>query len=299
MKGGSKMMMMMVQIVVATWIWWSSINAFGWASEVPLTATYSSVSFNTSFHDASVGFYQMFMQSLRTELSSGTESHEIPVLRTKSTAVGDQQFVYVNLFNPSVSITFAIHSLNAYVVAYQVDADERCYFFRETPPNSKTLLFSHCKTRVDVNLETNYVKLGGREKTRLGFKALDQSLDAFKSFDSKDPNDELRQNLLVVIQMVAEAARFKNIQQMLEWNGFESGFFPRGDIISYENKWEDLSKAFQQSEDGKFPEIALQHEDYTSRYVSTVAEVKNDMGLLLHIATAMNEESFEQRAATI
>ncbi|XP_062083181.1 agglutinin-1-like [Humulus lupulus] len=256
------------------------------ASLFPQTASYKTVIFNTEFKDVSVGSYQMFMGSLRRELSSGTESHGIPVLRTKSTAVKDKQFVYVRLFNKTVSITFAISALNSYVIAYQVDKEKRCYFFKEAPPESKTLLFIQCTKRVDVNLSTNYVSLGNREKTVLGFKALDKSLESFHKFDSKDPTNELRQNLLVVIQMVAEATRFKYIQQKMEWNGFDSGFLPRGDIISYENKWEDLSRAIQKSQHGKFPAtIQLQNEDYSPRNVSTVAEVKNDMGLLLNVAT--------------
>ncbi|KAL5697364.1 hypothetical protein ACHQM5_030792 [Ranunculus cassubicifolius] len=291
---------MKLQNAVATWICWSI--AFGWASMFPLTASYNTVNFITT--DVSVGYYQSFMQSLRRELSSGTLIHEIPVLRTTSAAVGDKQFVYVKLYSkPSDvknAITFAIHALNSYVVAYQVDAERRCYFFKETPPNSKTLLFNQCTRKVDVNLRTNYGNLGDREKTRLGFKPLDQSLEAFRRFDSTNPTDELGRNLLVVIQMVAEAARFKYIQLQLERKGFDSGFLPKGDIISFENNWEDLSKAIQRAQNGKFPAaIQLQNEDYTPRSVSTVAEVKNDMGLLLHAATAMSElESFEQRATT-
>ncbi|XP_062081355.1 ribosome-inactivating protein gelonin-like [Humulus lupulus] len=289
----------MVQVVVATWLCCWSI-ALGWASVLPTTASYGTATFNTTFKDASVGFYQLFMQSLRRELKSGTESYDIPVLRTKSAAVRDKQFVYVRLFNPSVSITFAIYALNSYVVAYQADAEKRCYFFKEAPTNSKTLLFNQCTKKVDVNLVTNYDTLGNRENTRLGFKALDLSLDVFKKFDSKDPTDELRQNLLVVIQMVAEAGRFKYIQTQLEQKGFEGGFFPRGDIISYENKWQDLSKAIQQSKDGKFTaSVQLQNQDYSPRIVSTVAQVKADMGLLLNVATTMSEESFENTAATM
>ncbi|KAL5702995.1 hypothetical protein ACHQM5_028142 [Ranunculus cassubicifolius] len=253
---------------------------------------YNTVNFITT--DVSVGYYQSFMQLLRRELSSGTFSYDIPVLRTTSAAVGDKQFVYVKLSNPSEvknNITFAIHTLNSYVVAYQVDAERRCYFFKEAPPNSKTLLFNQSTRKVDVNLSTNYVNLGDREKTRLGFKPLDQSLEAFRRFDSKNPTDELRRNLLVVIQMVAEAARFKYIQLQLERKGIDSDFLPKGDIISYENKWEDLSKAIQGAKNGKFTApVQLQNEDYTPRPVSTVAEVKNDMGLLLYYAaTAMSE----------
>ncbi|XP_062076290.1 ribosome-inactivating protein cucurmosin-like [Humulus lupulus] len=292
MKGGSKTTMMMM----ATFIWWSSMSAFGWASEVPLEASYSTVSFNTTFQDASVGFYQIFMRSLRMDLSSGTESYDIPVLRSKAAAVGDNQFVYVKLFNPKISITFAVYTLNAYVVAYQVDSSRRCYFFKEAPANSKSLLFRSCTSKVDVNLATNYVNLGDREKTKLGFKPLDQSLEEFQSFDSKDSTTSLRQNLLVVIQMVAEAARFKYIQKKIESNGFESGFLPKGDVISFENNWEVLSKAIQKSKDGKFATpIKLLNENYTPRSVSTVAEVENDMGLLLNAATTSFDD--DQRAA--
>ncbi|XP_062086591.1 ribosome-inactivating protein gelonin-like [Humulus lupulus] len=253
--------------------------------------SYNTVSFNTQI-DLTVSSYQRLIQTLRTELRSGTEEHGIPVLRTKSAAVGDKQFVYVNLHNPSVSITFAIEALNAYVVAYQVDGSEkRCYFFKEAPPNSKTLLFPQCpkKNKVDVNLETNYNSLGTklREETNLGFKPLNESLEKFKSFDSQNPTKDLRESLLIVIQMVSEAARFKYIQQKLEFHGFQSEFPPKGDIISYESKWSKLSIAIQKSNDGKFPEtITLQNEDYSQRKVSTVAEVKDDMKLLLNVATA-------------
>ncbi|XP_062077297.1 ribosome-inactivating protein cucurmosin-like [Humulus lupulus] len=290
MKGGSNnMIVQIIMVALAT-------------MSTPLTATFSTVSFNTKFEGASVGPYYSFMSSLRTALSSGAESYGIRVLRTKAAAVGDKQFVYVRLYNPStVSITFALDALNSYVVAYQVDAEKRCYFFREAPPNSRAVLFNQCTNKVDVNLVTSYGNLGNREKTRLGFKPLDQSLEAFRRFDSRDPTNELRQNLLVVIQMVAEAGRFKYIQQKLEQKGFGSGFLPGGDIISFENNWDALSTAIQQSKDGKFTPIQLKKEDNTLRVVSTVAEVKDDMGLLLNAGTTTmmsSEESFEEIAAS-
>ncbi|KAF4366063.1 ribosome-inactivating protein cucurmosin-like [Cannabis sativa] len=245
---------------------------------------YNTVIFNTKFSDMSVAFYQTFLQSLRRELSSGTTSYDIPLLRTKSTAVNDKEFVYVRLYNQSFTITFAISTLNSYVIGYQVDAERRCYFFKEASRDAKKLLFKESTDQRHVDLKTNYDILGNRENVNLGFKSLDNSLEAFTRFDSEKPTNELRQNLLVVIQMIAEAARSKYIQQKLEFKGFEAGFFPKGDIIAYENKWEDLSKAIQNSKDGNFPKVKLQNEDYSDRYVSTVAEVKNDMALLLNIA---------------
>ncbi|KAF4350173.1 nigrin b [Cannabis sativa] len=250
-----------------------------------MQASYSTVVFNTKFNDVSVGSYQTFMQSLRRELSSGTTSYDIPLLRKESEAVKDKQFVYVRLENQSFKITFAISTLNSYVIAYQVDAEKRCYFFKEAPPEAKTSLFKKSTKRVNVNLSTNYNELGKRENVNLGFKSLDNSLEGFKRFDSENPTNELCQILIVVIQMVAEAARSKYIQQKIEWKGFEAGFFPKSDIISYENKWKNLSKAIQNSKNGSFPKIQLQNEDYSDRYVSKVAEVKNDMALLLNIAT--------------
>lgn len=225
-------------------------------------------------------------------MSSKDESNDIPVLHAKSNhAIKDKEFVYVRLHNPNVSITFAINALNSYVVAYQVDAERRCYFFKEAPPNSSTLLFTESTRKVNVDLKTNYNSLGmkRREETRLGFKPLDESLDSFRRFDRNKPTDELRRALLIVIQMVAEAARFKYIEDRLEWKGFGTGFFPRGDIISYETNWNTLSKAIQNSEDGKFPVIQLENEDYSKRNVSTVAEVKNDMKLLLNMATVLSD----------
>ncbi|XP_062086590.1 ribosome-inactivating protein gelonin-like [Humulus lupulus] len=255
------------------------------------SVSYNTVSFNTEI-DLTVSSYQRFIQALRAELYGGTEEHGIAVLRTKSDAVRDKQFVYVNLHNPSVSITFAVLTLNTYVVAYQVDGEEkRCYFFKEAPTDSKTSLFPQSpeKKRIDVELSTNYNSLGTklREETNLGFKPLNESLEKFKSFDSNKPTEDLRRSLLIVIQMVSEAARFKYIQQKLEFHGFQSEFPPKGDIISYEKNWSALSIAIQKSKDGKFPEtITLQNEDYSQRKVSTVAEVKDDMKLLLNVATA-------------
>ncbi|KAM6581676.1 hypothetical protein CsatA_005450 [Cannabis sativa] len=246
-------------------------------------ANYKTVTLNTTFENMSVGYYQTFIQSLRRELFSGTTSYDIPLLRTKSTAVKDKQFVYVKLFNQSFTITFAISTLNSYVIGYQVDAERRCYFFKEAP-ESKTSLFRESTRRVDVKLDTNYDILGNRENVNLGFKSLNKSLEKFRNFDSENPTEELRHNLILVIQMIAEAARSKYIQQKLEVKGFEAGFFPKADIISYENKWEDLSKAIQNSKNGTFPKIQLQKEDYSIYYVSTVAEVKKDLAFLLNIA---------------
>ncbi|XP_062105106.1 ribosome-inactivating protein cucurmosin-like [Humulus lupulus] len=231
----------MVQIVVATWIrsWSSSISiAFG------LGISYSDVTFDTVYTNDIVDRYKSFIQSLRDKLKSKTESHGIPVLPAES----DKRFVYATLYNKHVNITFAIYAVNAYVVAYQVDAvEKRCYFFEEFPSDSKAGVFDQCPQKKALNFPTTYGSLGDREKTPLGFEPLSHCLYTFNKFDGTGDDTDLRKGLLVVIQMVSEAARFIYIEQKMV-----NKFKPEGDIISHENKWEDLSKQIQESKNGEF-----------------------------------------------
>ncbi|XP_062104548.1 ribosome-inactivating protein gelonin-like [Humulus lupulus] len=196
-------------------------------------------------------------------------------------SAGKDSIITGGLTLPPVYLIFVV----VYVVAFQVDAEEkRCYFFEEFPSDSKADVFDQCRQRVDAaNVSVSYGSLGNREKTPLGFEPLSNCLYKFNKFDGTGDDKELRKGLLVVIQMVAEAARFKYIQKKMRPEqepqsepimDYVDGFLPAGDIISHENKWEDLSKQIQQSKNGRFNSpVQLQYANYKKYDVSNVAEV--------------------------
>ncbi|XP_062086583.1 ribosome-inactivating protein gelonin-like [Humulus lupulus] len=281
----------MVQIVVATWlcIWSSSsIIAFG----LGLGINYSNVSFNTEYSEnITEQRYESFIKSLREKLKSETENNRsrgIPVLRTASEAIGNKKFVYATLHNDAgVSITFALNAVDAYVVAYQVNGGQnRCNFFKEFPADSEALVFHKC-LKTGAGLPSSYGELGSREKTQLGFVPLSLCLNSFENFDGTGNTKDVRKCLLVVIQMVAEAARFKYIQGKM----VAEGLFPGEDITLLENAWSLLSTAIQNSKDGTFSPIQLRDEKYVLQSVTMVDEVKDRMGLLLALKTPLEKPS--------
>ncbi|XP_065866860.1 ribosome-inactivating protein cucurmosin-like [Euphorbia lathyris] len=261
--------------VLATWLFFTLVIAS--------SQNYPTVRFTT--HLYTTGSYQNFITSLRNNLRSVTQSHGIPVLRKPSQVTSQNKFLLVELINydSKRSITLALYVVDVYVIGYKSEGNS--FFLKDSPKGSEDLLFAG-KEKVRLQLDSTYAKLGDRSKIPLGIGALATAIDTLHNFDGRNVNDAFRHSLVVVAEMVAEATRFKFIEEYIK-NNLEYGYTPKGDTISYENQWNSLSEQIQKSgSDGKFKtKVRVQNEDYSIKYVSSVAEVKPDIAMLLYKGT--------------
>ncbi|EEF46044.1 ricin-agglutinin family protein [Ricinus communis] len=285
MKGNMK-----VWLLLATWFYCWTV-AFGSRSDriFPITANgndklgYPMVSLATDTVDEDV--YSAFLNNLRKQLESGTTSYSIPVLRAQVAPSSDQRFVLVKLFNPERSTTMAIDVINAYLVGFKVD-ETNSYYFNDIVNDvyDANPLKTTKKTKLPFGGSYPALENSGafREQVPLGITQLNDAVfTLYKYATSAATANQAARSLLVAVQMVSEAARFKYIEQVLVDNFFYLDT-ERGDLVSLENNWKDLSDAIQKSRSGTFPRIGLQDENYQTYYVTTVAEVRPKMGLLLY-----------------
>ncbi|WCJ41748.1 Ribosome-inactivating protein cucurmosin [Euphorbia peplus] len=243
---------------------------------------YPTVRFTT--HLGSVGSYQTFITSLRNNLQSGSKSHDIAILRKLSEITDQNMFLNVELIQHNethtFSITVGVSVVNAYVIAYK--SGTKSFFFKESTDKAYKLLFDKT-TKKQLTVSTNYNNLGDRKKVELGIKPLGEAIETLSKFDGENFDTTFTDSLLVVIQMISEASRFKFIELQIEGD-IIYGYKPKWDTITYENKWDKLSEQIQISgTDGKFKTtIELQNADGSNNIVSNVAQVKSDITVMLY-----------------
>ncbi|XP_065865905.1 ribosome-inactivating protein cucurmosin-like [Euphorbia lathyris] len=261
-------------IVLATWLFCNI--AIGSCLKTPIN--YPSVTFTT--HLASDGSYRDLMSSLRRELDSGSKSHDIPILRKSSEITKANQYLLVNLINyeSKFNVTLAITVVNVYVIGFKSGSNS--FFLSDAPSDATSLLFHGTKPQ-KLTVSTNYNILGDRSTVGLGIGPLRKAIDTLYSFNGA-VTPAFKNSLLIVIQMVAEAGRFKYIQRQIE-NGLVEGYKPKSDTISLENSWAALSTQIQLSgTSGNFKTpVTLEYANGTKYNVLTVAQVKPDISILL------------------
>ncbi|XP_065868619.1 ribosome-inactivating protein cucurmosin-like [Euphorbia lathyris] len=262
-------------IVLATWLFCNI--AIGSCLTAPIN--YASVRFTTD--QASTGSYQSFLSSLRTELDSKYDSHDIPLLRKQSQITDSNKYLLVTLINheSKFNVTLAVMVVNVYVIGFR--SGSKSFFLSDAPDDANTLLFGGT-TKTKLSLSTNYQSLGDRSKVGLGIGPLKKAINALYNFNGAVSNS-LKESLLVVIQMVAEAARFKYIEKQID-NYLLNEYKPKSDTLTLENSWDALSTQIQQSGSSgifKTP-VPLEYANGTKYSVSTVAQIKPDISLLLY-----------------
>ncbi|KAI7999634.1 hypothetical protein LOK49_LG09G01845 [Camellia lanceoleosa] len=284
---------MKVWNVVATWVWWTALVGPAWVctstvEDTKLTLRYNTVRFTTE--NATKESYTQFMEALRDQLGSGYEAHTIPVLRDVSTVDTSQRFLLVELSNwGEATITLAVDVQNAYVVAYQ--AGDQSYFFRDAPEVAFSNLFSDTQQST-FNFNGSYVDLEGRsrqdrEDIDLGILALELAISSLRR-SSSAAESTIARSLIVCIQMVSEAARFRYIEQRVRQSITSAGyehFRPDAGMLSLENKWGTLSYAIQESNQGVFSRpVQLQRPDYTFFNVdSATLSIVRNLALMLFV----------------
>ncbi|KAK9136038.1 hypothetical protein Syun_015374 [Stephania yunnanensis] len=220
-----------------------------WSStlSLPLTITesklgapkYPKVTYDASSVNGTV-YGEMIKQLRINLLVSGSYSHGIPRLRDPTTVPDSERYILVEIAESGgQTVTFAIDVTNVYVVGYLV-GNQR-YFFNESQPNAPDLLFTDATVTSPDRRSSNYNALESRagatrENIPLGLQVL---LGAISTLTSQ-PEDP--RSILIVIQMISEAARYWEI----EWRVRNIGeFYPDGHMLGLENNWGRLSRQIQ------------------------------------------------------
>ncbi|XP_027352168.1 abrin-a-like [Abrus precatorius] len=228
------------------------------ASANPLVATTEDpIKFTTE--GATSKSYKQFIDALRERLTGGL-IHDIPVLRDPTTVEERHRYITVELSNSDTeSIEVGIDVTNAYVVAYR--AGTQSYFLHDAPASASDYLFTDTD-HYSLPFNGTYgdlVRWAHQNRTQipLGLRALTHAISFLRS--GGDDNEEKARTLIVIIQMVSEAARFRYISNRVRVSiRTGTAFQPDPAMLSLENRWDRLSGAVQQATQDTFPnEVTL------------------------------------------
>ncbi|XP_048495865.1 antiviral protein MAP-like [Beta vulgaris subsp. vulgaris] len=212
----------------------------------------SALAYPTETYDLNSGTkaYSQFLTNLRTRLEA-TKACNIRV--TQATLPADAEYVYVNLKVTAAQwVTLAIRVDNVYLVAYRVGGQTKGTFFNELDVRSaRSKLFDKNDNQPTLQYDSNYNSIqavgGSRKDLALGIQELRKKIVAF--YDHRTPVSaaEVARFLLMSIQMVSEAARFKYIETLVVNSGSSKAFKPDDKMIDLETNWGKISKAVHQS----------------------------------------------------
>nr|QAU19548.1 ebulin I [Sambucus ebulus] len=252
---------------------------------------YPSVSFNLT--GAKWTTYRDFIKDLRQIVANGTyEVNGLPVLRRENEVQEKNRFVLVLLTNYNGdTVTLAVDVTNLYVVAFM--ANGTSYFFNDTTPLERNNLFRETTQHI-LPYTGNYEHLeraarSTRESTNLGPDPLDEAITTLWY------NGSIARSLLVVIQMVSEAARFGYIEQEIRRSiRKQVCFTPSALMLSMENNWSSMSLEVQQSGDNVSPfsgTVQLQNYNHTLRLVDNFEELYQITGIAILLFRCVSPRS--------
>nr|Q9M653.1 RecName: Full=Ribosome-inactivating protein PMRIPt; Contains: RecName: Full=PMRIPt A chain; AltName: Full=rRNA N-glycosidase; Contains: RecName: Full=Linker peptide; Contains: RecName: Full=PMRIPt B chain; Flags: Precursor [Polygonatum multiflorum]AAF37219.1 ribosome inactivating protein RIPt [Polygonatum multiflorum] len=205
--------------------------------------------------------YGDFIADLREIVTrtADTKNGSIPVLLNPAHPVPvRERFVKVHLTGRNgKTVILALDVTNLYVAAFS--ANNVAYFFRDFSALERENLFSGMLT-IRLSFTSNYVSLEhkagvGRENISLGPTPLDEACTKSLWSGTTVTEASIAKALLVVIQMVSEAARFRHIEERVR-RSFTAAdhdqltFRPDGLMLSMENEWPSMSLEVQRSIEG-------------------------------------------------
>ncbi|KAE8726311.1 hypothetical protein F3Y22_tig00007099pilonHSYRG00017 [Hibiscus syriacus] len=266
-----------------------------WASAVePQQPPIYKVRFTAT--DATKSTYDVFMNGLRSALTVDASSVQgIPVLpSTNDLKPNDlHRYVVVELFTNNKgknnkNVSLVIDVTNVYILGYRPGDGAASYFFNTVPVAVQNLFFQGT-TRTDLKFDGSYDTLQGkagedRDQIPLGFAELRQKIENLNHYTPKADIKKVASSLLVCLQMISEAARYKVIQQQIAAlapavaGGADKSLKPDGLMKGYQTNWGQLSTAVQSAKpDGSFVKsVTVAHLTY-----SNVAAVRPVIAVLL------------------
>lgn len=236
--------------VLAVWISGISIQSYEiWSltngslpseTNVRQPPNYPKVSYDSSEFDPDA--YREMIRRLRQLLVSGNFNNGIPVMRPEDGVTNANRYVLVEITETRrQTVAFAINVVDAYVIGYRIG--NRSYFFTEAPENAPNYLFTGA-TEIPPRQSSNYNHLQNRPNTparrdiTLGLRTLDAAVTTLLS----DPQNG--RSLIIIIQMISEAARFWDIESRVLRN---DAFLPDDYMLDLTNNWGALSEQIQSS----------------------------------------------------
>ncbi|KAJ8428204.1 hypothetical protein Cgig2_016788 [Carnegiea gigantea] len=250
--------------------------------------------------------YSKFIGDLRNKLKDPQRSYfEVPMIRFYPRL----QYMYVELKSAAENtITLAIRMDDLYVVGYSYKykgRELRARFLKLEDPTiqaqvKENLFPDATNNDKDIGYEGSYDKLEEvAKKNRMDLDLGSQALETYIyeiTYKNYSKAEEFRRTearlLLIVIQMVSEAIRFKYIENKIKDN-FYTGYAPDPRAIDLEKNWEKLTKVIMAAnpQTGEIPKkeldsLKLSNPDGTPQNIRNVYSITVDMGLLKYIAAS-------------
>ncbi|KAJ4824815.1 hypothetical protein Tsubulata_008601, partial [Turnera subulata] len=207
----------------ATWLWLVvALVGQSWASslavedEYTMALSYTTLEFST---DATKENYTEFLASMRNKLASDYKRYGIRVLRAWYSVADNERFLLVKLSNsPDTTITLALDVTTANVVAYRTGYES--YFFNDTSNLGFSNLFNGTNKKW-LSFGSEYSQLekaaaATRQVIDLGISSLSGAITTLY-VSNRTPEKSLASALIVVIQMITEAARFRYVEQRVRF----------------------------------------------------------------------------------
>ncbi|KAJ4828936.1 hypothetical protein Tsubulata_030253 [Turnera subulata] len=243
--------------------------------------------------------YKEFVTSLRNQLASDYERHGIPVLRQPNKVTDGERFLLVKLSNsPEATITLALDVTDANIVAYQAGVES--YFLSD----ASNLAFSNLFTDTDQKklsfggIYSDLERVAGarRQDIDLGISHLDGAITTLYR-SNRTPQNTVARALIVIIQMIIEATRFRHIEQQVRVNirtpDTYPNFRPDYATIELQNNWIRLSTEIQESYQRAFSSaVMLRRANGEIFYADCVSEIlKANLALLKFVCISTEPKS--------
>ncbi|KAK8508115.1 hypothetical protein V6N13_055568 [Hibiscus sabdariffa] len=249
--------------------WWAVAVLWAcWISRVEPRPPIYKVKFSATY--ATQSTYVAFITDLvRVLMIHGSASHGIPVLPASTMPPTDlHRYVVVELsmvYDRRIkTVSLVIDAVNVYILGYHPGGGAVSYFFNDVAQDVRQLFFDGTE-RQRLHFDGSYGNLAGvagagRGKIKLGFDKLCQKINDLNRYTPVPGDVEyIAKALIVCIEMVPEAARFKFIMQQIAAlapavpGGNYSTLLPDTLMQGYQNNWGQLSSAIQMAKpDGTF-----------------------------------------------
>lgn len=281
------------------WLWWAVVvGPAAWVVCSSISMTGGDRGYNNLAIDRVVfsvvncdrKSYTAFIESLRSYMSSGTIEYGIPLMRAPSR---EPDFLLVELRDwDNEPITLVVNRINAYVIAYQ--ARDRYYLLSDTDSNAIFGTNPHRLSFDGSYGELQRVAGENRQNIDLGITEFAQAILTLYFWSPPQTESSVARALIILIQMVSEAARFRTIEHRVRRNIISVGdyrsFRPGTGMLSLETNWQSLSDAVQESNEGVFASpVALQTADQRTEPIYNADRAREICGLALLLFTCRRQ----------
>ncbi|KAK9732684.1 hypothetical protein RND81_04G015000 [Saponaria officinalis] len=211
--------------------------------------------------------------------------YRVPVMRKP--VIGDK-YLSIDLETVQGTVSLGLNRENLYTAAYLAENNQKVftayYFSKQITPTELGKLFPKAAAIVEIKYGEDYqaIETKARVKSRielgLGIQKL-KFMMARVTGKAREENNEAK-FLLLAIQVVSEAARFKYIEGLVRKN-YPDDSASNDKVIQFEKNWSAISKAvYENAKDGVFTKAY----DFGFGKVRQVKDL--EMGLFMNVGGA-------------